>query len=173
MRKPQPITDHRLARLTLRALAILVWAAGALFGNARANRRHIRQRYGALSLGKLTHMVRDLLLIRAARFQRAPLVLKHWRIYAQPGLHRRKAPRNKLRSIAGGRLRRFMNHGSLTQRLARLIQIVRNLDIYARRFMLRRVRNGVTRLLAIGLTHPSQEILRDMRAPKPLPADSS
>jgi len=173
MRTPQPITDHRLARLTLWALSILVWAAGALFGNGRAKRRHIRQRYGALSIGKLTHMVRNLLLIRAARFQRAPLMLKHWRIYTQPGFHRRRAPRNKLRSIAGGRLRRFMTHGSLMQRLARLIRIVRNLDLYARRFMLRRVRNGATRLLAIQLTRAVQEAASGTRAPQPLPTDSS
>lgn len=173
MRTPQPITDHRPARLTLWALSILVWAASALFGDARAKSRHIRQRYSALSIGKLTHMVRNLLLIRAARFQCAPLRLKHWRIYTPPGFHRRKAPRNKLRSIAGARLRRFMKHGSLVQRLTRLIQIVRDLDAYARRFVLRRARHGLTRLLAIRMTRPSQHVLNDMCAQAPLPADSS
>ncbi|ANP46680.1 hypothetical protein ATE48_12515 [Candidatus Viadribacter manganicus] len=66
------------------------------------------RRSDTLCVLKLTYLVHNLLLIRAARFQRTPMLIRHWRAYTRPGLQRRNTPRNKLGSSAGARQRRFM-----------------------------------------------------------------
>ncbi len=117
-------------------------------------------------------MTRNLLLLRAARF-RMPQPARRWRTRARPGFRRRTEPRSLLRSVAGARLRRFLQHGSVAQRVKCLIDIVRNLDLYAHRFMLRRARNGITRLLPIRLARPSQALVYGLASSAPLLAESS
>jgi hypothetical protein len=172
MRTSQPINARRLARLIVWAQAMIVWAAAAMLGDWRPHRRHIRRRYGALSLTKLTHLVRNLLIARVAQLVRRRRPPLPWRDFSQPGF-RRQRRRTALRAIGGSRLRRFMSEGSLAQRLARLVQIVRNLDYYTRAFLLRRANNGVNRLTPLLPVRPPHDSARTLATPTPLPADSS
>lgn len=150
---------------------MLLWTAGALLGERIAKRRHIRQRYHALSIAKLTHLVRNLLIIRAAQFVRhrppAP-----WRNFAPAGFQRRRGI-CRLRTIAGSRLRHFLSQGDLATRLMRFVDIVRNLDAYARKFLLRRARLGLSRLNSLIAARPQAQALPLHPAHTPAPADSS
>jgi hypothetical protein len=173
MRTTQPPTlnDNRLPRLIIWAKAMLLWAAAVMLGERIAPRRHLRQRSRALSITKLTHLVRNLLIIRAAE------VVRHrppapWRNFAPAGfLHRRG--RCRLRTIAGSRLRRLLNEGDLAARLMRFVHIVRNLDACARKFLLRRARSGLGHLNSLIVTRPQAHALPLRPAHPPAPADSS
>jgi hypothetical protein len=173
MRKPQaPIHIHRLARLTLWARAILVWAAAVLLGLLIPDTRRERQRRSALSLGKLAYLVRNLMIAHIAlhvrnRPQRA------WRDFSRTGFRRRRPTRNPLRAIAGARLRRFLLAGSVTERLARLAKIMSDIDAYARRFLLRRALHGVTRLSPILMVSPPHDVARALASPAAICADTS
>lgn len=173
MRTTLPPTSKidRLPRLIVWATAMIIWAASAFLGERRTNRRHIRQRYGALNINKLAHLVRNLMIIRAAHFLR-PRTQSTRRQFASTGFrHSRGA--SSLRAIAGSRLRRFLNQGDLATRLTRFVQIVRNLDAYAREFLLRRAKNGVNRLAPLLALRPPHEPASSLTTRTPLLADSS
>lgn len=153
---------------------MIVWAAAALFGELFADRRRIRQRFGLLAIGRLTHLVRNLMIARGA--QLLPPSARRRRVprnFAPTGFRLRARPRNILRSIAGGRLRRFLNAGDLATRLVRLIQVLSDFDRYVRAFLLRRGQRGVTRLIRVLLVRPPHDAARSLAAPTPALADSS
>jgi hypothetical protein len=170
---PKPISNHRLARLIVCARAMIVWAAAVFFEGLFANRRRIRQRYGALCIGKLTRLVRNLLLIHAAQFVNRSVQQNTWRNYAPAGFTRRRRPRSLLRSIAGGRLRRYLCAGSLPARFARLIHVISNLDACARKFLLRRAERGLHRFIAMLLVRPPHEAPRTLALAEVPCADTS
>lgn len=171
--KPPPINPHRLARLIVLARAMIVWAAAVLFENIVPSHRRIRQRYGMLAIGKLTRLVRNLLIARASQLASGRSRMRRPRNHAPTGFHRRMRARNPLRSIGGARLRRFMNAGGDAARFARLLQIIGDLDAYARDFLLRRAENGVNRLLPLLLSRPMQDAPRSLAAPTPALANTS
>lgn len=150
---------------------MVLWAAAALLGERITNRRHIRQRYRALTITKLTHLVRNLLLIHAAPFARRQSV-RPWRDFSPSGFQRRRGM-CRLRAIAGSRLRRALNDGDLATRLKRFVDIVRNLDAYTQKFLVRRARNGLSRLSPLIATHPQADALPSRAAQTPAAADSS
>jgi hypothetical protein len=150
---------------------MVLWGAAALLGERIATRRHIRQRYRALTITKLTHFVRNLLIIHAARYARHR-AQRPWRNFAFTGFQRRHGI-CRIRAIAGSRLRRILNDGDLATRLKRFVHIVRNLDAYAREFLLRRAHNGLGRLNPLIATRPQAQALRLRTAPTPALADSS
>lgn len=152
---------------------MIVWAAAIFFESLFANRRRIRQRYGALSIGKLTKLVRNLLLIRAAEFVSRSIRHTPWRNYAPAGFTRSKHPRSLLRAIAGARLRRYLNAGSLSARFARLIRVLSDLDAHARKFLLRRAQRGLHRFIAMLLVRPPHDAARTLAAPHAACADTS
>lgn len=173
MRTTLPPTSKidRLPRLIVWATAMIIWAAVVLLGERRANRRRIRQRYDALNITKLTHLVRNLMIIRAAQFlQRRNQPAR--RKFAPAGFrHGRGAC--SLRAAAGSRLRRFLNDGDLATRLTRFVQIARNLDAYVRQFLLRRAKNGVNRLTPILAVRPPHDVACSLTTRTPLLVDSS
>ena len=172
--KPPPINAHRLARLIVLARAVIVWAAAVFFESLIPSRRRIRQRYGMLSIDKLTRMVRNLLIARVGQLARGrSTTMRRPRNYAPPGFRRRMRARNLLRSIGGGRLRRFMNAGGDAARFARILQIVGDLDTYARAFLLRRAENGVNRLMPLLAIRPPHARGNTLGAPAPACADTS
>ena len=173
MRKPPHSNVHRLARLILCARAMIIWAAAVLFDGLIPSRRRIRQRYGMLSIDRLTRLVRILLVARAGQMIVKRREARSFRDAAGPGFRRRVRPRNVLRSIAGSRLRRFMRHGGDAERFARLVRMLNNLDAYARAFLLRRAENGVNRLAPVLAVRPPHDAARTLFAPSPAPADSS
>jgi hypothetical protein len=168
---PNPLNSHRLARLIVCAQAMLAWAAAVLFGDLVASRRRIRQRYGLLSIDKLTALIRNLMIARAGEQFGKPR--RQHRRYAPPGFRRRARARNPLRSIAGSRLRRFLREGDGAARFARLAHILSHLDAYVRAFLERRARNGINRLIALVAARPPHEPLRHLAAHTPALADSS
>lgn len=168
---PPTLKINRLPRLIVWAKAMIIWAAAALLGERIANRRHIRQRYRALSITKLTHLVRNLLIIRAAEFARRQPV-RPWRDFAPSGFERRLGI-CRLRAIAGSRLRHALNDGDLATRIKRFVRIVTNLDAYARKFLLRRAHNGLGRFNPIIATRPQAHALSFRLSQTPAAADSS
>jgi len=168
---PPTFDRNRLLRLIVWAKAMVLWAAAALLGERIATRRHVRQRYGALTITKLTHLVRNLLIIHAAQFLRQQPV-RPWRNFAPTGFQRRRGV-CRLRAIAGSRLRRVLNDGDFATRLKRFVNIVRNLDVYARTFLLRRAHNGLGRFNPLIATRPQAQTLLLHPAQTPALADSS
>jgi hypothetical protein len=170
---PKPVSNHRLARLIVCARALIVWAAAVFFESLFANRRRIRQRYRMLSIDKLTHLVRNLMIARVAQLARRN-PSRHCRFDdARPGFRRRARTGNLLRSIAGSRLRRFLDAGDVAARFALLIRILANLDAYVRPLLLRRALRGINRLTAVVAVRPPHDALRTLAAPFPALADSS
>lgn len=171
--EPRPINAHRLDRLIVCARAAIVWAAAVFLDGLLPNRRRIRQRYGLLSIDKLTRIVRNLMIARTAQMvTRAPGRAVP-RNFAPPGFRRRMRPRNLLNAIAGARLRRFLKAGDDAQRFARLIRVLGNIDAYVRRFLLRRGRRGVSRLNGLRVVRPPHHAARSLAAPVLAFADSS
>jgi hypothetical protein len=167
-----PILPKRyLLRLIVWAEVMVVWAATVLLCERAATRRHMRQRYGFISIEKLTRLVRNVMIVRAAQFlpRRSP---RPWRAAARSGFRHRPL-RMRLRSVAGSRLRRFLQAGSFTRRLTRLVHIVRNLDAFVRKFLLRRAENGVNRLSPLIVARPPQDAIQTRPAQTPALADSS
>lgn len=170
---PHPINAHRLARLIVCARGMIVWAAAVFFDGLFANRRRIRQRFGMLSIDKLTRLVRNLMIARTAQIAGVRRLRRPHRDDTRSGFRRRKRARKVLRSIAGSRLRRFMKQGGDAERFARLIHMMHNLDAYARSFLLRRAANGVNRLVPILPVRPPHDAVRALAAPMPALADTS
>ena len=95
---PSPINPHRLARLIVWAQATVVWTAAVLFGEIVAGRRRIRRRYGLLSLGKLTLVVRNLMIARAGEILASRARRRPYRHQPPSGFCRRLRARSPLRS---------------------------------------------------------------------------
>ncbi|MGE4038519.1 MAG: hypothetical protein AB7F85_12320, partial [Hyphomonadaceae bacterium] len=94
---PRPISSHRLKRIALWAMAMLLWIA-ALCGGAAPKARHVQQR-GDTRLDELARMVRNLVIVRAVAMVTPP---------RRPARHGpRRTARHYLRSCAGAELRRL------------------------------------------------------------------
>jgi hypothetical protein len=169
MNKPKPpiFTEHRRKRLTLWALTVLGWLMSVLFGDRDVSVRHLNQRLDYLFLDELTDVTRALLVSRALQFAkvRMPRRLHYWR----HGRSLRRA--HFMRSFLGKRFRRLLAHRDLKTRIAQLIAVLRNLDVYARRLM-QRMRN-LRRLWRIVPRIAPGALILGAPAPTPALADSS
>ena len=163
------LTKHRRARLIAWSLAILAWVAWVFSADRAPSRRHMRQRFGFISLEGLARNVAMLILIRAAelagvRYRQKPF-FSHIR-------GRQLWPRHALRSVIGGRLRRALKHKDFTTRVAILTDALRRLDVWAARHV-RRARRGRTRLWAIAPAPAPAVPIITLARPATFLADSS
>jgi hypothetical protein len=122
------LTQHRVRRLALWALAMLQWIAAIVFADRQVSLRHIKQRADAICLHALTRLVGNLIIARALLIARPRRRLIHyWR-------HGRDLRRTHFRrSLFGSKLRRALNDKDLARHIAKLIAALRNLDRHARR----------------------------------------
>lgn len=142
IQKP-PLTRHRRQRLILWALAMLTWIAAVLFAAKETTVRQLRQRHRRMSLDGLTRMTIELMICRAAELARLRRRKRNcWRY------GRDLTPRHLFRSLAGSRLRRVLKPRSVHERIAALVNALRNLDAFARQ-LAARMRRGLTRLWPI------------------------
>jgi hypothetical protein len=175
--RPRPVllSAQRRARSIAWARLAFVWAAAALFGALDFKRRHIRQRYGWLDLGKLIRFVCHLALIRAAELAPAPCRVQRAArpAFAPAGFRRRVAPANLRRAAIGARLRRYLRHADGRVRIERALEALADLDACARRFLVRRALRRLTRLCPLAPARPPAQRFASAPAPAPQFADSS
>ena len=125
MKPYRPIlTQHRRQRLILWVLTMLHWIAATLAG-CKISARHIAQR-GDISLAGLRRLVTDLLFIHATHVGR---LRRRGAPYWRHGRDLRR--RHFRRSVLGAKLRRALKHKDLVTHIARLADVLRNLDAYA------------------------------------------
>ena len=135
MHPPPPISNHRLARLALWLLALLAW-----FACGRIGARH-RRRYSEVSLEKIEHAARNLIIIRAAHL----LPPRKRAVRRAPS----KPARTSLRAVAGVWLRRRLRtEGDLVTRARHLLGVLREWRALAAELAHRRSK-GLTRLAPI------------------------
>jgi hypothetical protein len=137
------LPKHARARLIAWTLAMLAWIAWALSAATTPNRRHIRRRYGFVSLDRLARTVALLIVSRAAD-------LAHRRRRDRnPFFNRVRGrqvwPRHVQRSIIGARLRRALKHKNFTSRVALLTDALKRIDVWAAP-VVKRLRDGMTKL---------------------------
>jgi hypothetical protein len=135
MKTHRPLTTARQRqRLALWALTMLRWIAAVLFAGKPVTAHQVRARHGRVSLDGLTRLVVQLLIIRSAEFmQRKRKPLRFFR-------HGRDLKRRHyIRSLLGARLRRALKPKSIAARIDALIRVLRDLDLYARQLMKRRL----------------------------------
>ncbi len=113
---------------------MLRWIAAVLFTGKPVTVRQVHMRHKRVSLEGLTRLVVQLLLIRSAELmQRKPKRLRFF-------LHGRDLKRRHyIRSLLGAHLRRALKPKSLAARIDALIRVLRDLDLYARHLMKRRI----------------------------------
>jgi hypothetical protein len=140
------ISKHRRARLVAWSLAMLAWLAWVFSADRAPKRRHMRRRYGLMSLDRLAQMLALLIVVRAGELACTG------RYRANPFFNRvrgRQAwPRHALRATIGGRLRRALKHKCFTTRVAILTDAARRLDAWAAPYV-DRLRLGMTRLWSV------------------------
>jgi hypothetical protein len=173
---PSPFNPHRIARLIAWLQAMLAWAASVLFAEtARANRRHIRQRYRFLSLDPLARLVRDLAVLRATEFThlRSRPRLRGVRNAAECGFRRRTTRGAWRRAIAGSRLRKALKHRDPAQRIQLLLAALADIDAFARRYLIARAKRRLTRLFPILIFAPPVALLVSPSMPEPCAANTS
>ena len=171
------LSQHRFARLIAWARLMLAWIGAVLFstGAVAVKRRHIRRRYGFLSLDRMAHMTACLIFARACDLARRPPVRRGAPLldHAPHGFAKRTRGRHLLRSAIGSKLRGALRHRDLGVRLSILIDALANLDAWAR-LLVARLNRGFTRLLAIIPVRPPHDNVRDTAAPSaPYAADTS
>jgi hypothetical protein len=172
---PSPFNPHRIARLTAWLRAMLAWAAAILFADAAPSRRHIRQRYGVLSLDPLARLVRDLAIVRATDLAhlRARPRFRGVRNAPAHGFRRCTARGAWRRAIAGSRLRNALKHRDPAQRLQRLLAAIADIDAFARRYLASRAKRRLTRLFPVLAFAPPAAPLIALATPEPNPANTS
>jgi hypothetical protein len=159
MHPPPLISNHRLARLALWLLALLAW-----FVCGRVGERQ-RRRDGEVSLEKIEHAVRNLIIIRASHLlgPRKPMKRRH---LVRP-------PRVSLRAVAGSWLRRRLRtKGDLIGRAQRLLAVLRSWRTLAAELAERRCK-GLTRLSAISPKPANAAPMPARAALAPCAADTS
>jgi hypothetical protein len=163
-------TRHYRARLIAWTLGLLAWLTSVFSADRAPSRRHMRRRYGFISLDRLARDTALLILIRAAELGRMR------RYCADPFLKRTRgrdvAPPHLVRSLIGSRLRRAFKHRSFSARVAILSGALRRLDAWAGRFI-GRMRRGMTRLWAQPAKPRPAAPLTMLAAPAAFFADSS
>lgn len=138
--KPPIIAEHRRKRLTLWALAVLGWLHGILFGDRAISVRQLNQRFHHILFEDLTRTAIAVLIARTLQ------VLPPARHRVQAWKYGRSLRRaHFMRSVLGARLRRHFNHKDIATRIARLTDMLRNLDKHAAH-LARRIRGGLRRL---------------------------
>jgi hypothetical protein len=175
MNKPQPlINPHRFARLVAWLQALLAWAAQILFATtARPNRRHIRQRYGFISLDRIERCVRALVITHAVQLAQLRRRQRPLRNAAAFGFRRRIARGGLLRAAVGARVRKALKHRDPAQRIQRLVGALANIDAFARRYLLARAKRRLTRLHAVLIAAPMAEPVFGGPPRAPCAADTS
>jgi hypothetical protein len=164
------LSKHRRARLTAWTLAILAWLAWVFSADRAPKRRHMRKRYGFISLDRLARRVALLVIIRAVelggirRYKSNPFFLRL--------RGRDRWPRHVTRSLIGGRLRRALKHESFSARVAILTDALNYLDLWAARHAARR-RRGMTRLWPLLAAPTPAAPIAALAAPAAFLADSS
>lgn len=162
------LTQHRLQRAVLWTLAVLTWMDGAVFGALDVSWRHVRQRVRLIWLPGLARHVGALVLMRALQLAR-PRQRKQI-LYWRRGRDLRRS--NFRRSVIGSELRRALRHKDERAWIARLIAVLRNLDVYAAR-LARRLSRGRTRLWRLLPAIAGADALLAAPASAPASADSS
>lgn len=175
MQKRQPLLNpNRIARLISWAVAMLSWIALALCGERFTGRRHVRQRYGFVSLASLTKLLCALAMIRAAEMAPArPLASRKIRNAAPAGFRRRVNRAVQMRAILGSRLRKALAAPTAHGRIGRLIAAFRDLDGFARRYLLPRALKRLTKLHAVIMVAPAVDPVCTLSAPTLASADTS
>jgi hypothetical protein len=156
------LSKHRRARLIAWTLAILAWLAWAFSAERAPQRRHMRRRYGFISLEGLARTIALLVVSRAGE-------LACMRRRANPFFARvrgrQRWPRHIKRSIIGARLRRRLKHPDFATRVAILAAAAANLDAWATAHI-KKLRRGMTRLWAIApASAPAAPLITLVRAP--------
>lgn len=165
------LNPNRIARLISWAVAMLSWIV--LCGERFTSRRHVRQRYRFVSLTWLTKLLCALAMIRAAEMapQRTPS--RKIRNAAPPGFRRRINRPGVNRAILGSRLRKALAAPTAHGRIGRLIAAFRDLDGFARRYLLPRAIRRLTKLHAIVMRAPPMDAVRTLSTPALAAADTS
>ncbi|MBC7767872.1 MAG: hypothetical protein H7124_03725 [Phycisphaerales bacterium] len=119
------MSDQRLARFIVWLMAVLAWCAIGCPRQTRADWRH-HQRYGRITHTRLTHAVRNIVIIRAAALAPEPAAAKrtHQPRFCPAGFRRARirARGSCLRAWGGVWLRRQLKvRGSLLDQALRLI----------------------------------------------------
>lgn len=175
MQKRQPLLNpNHIARLVSWAVAMLGWIALALCGERFTSRRHVRQRYGFVSLAWLTKLLGALVMIRAAEMAPArPPPSQRLRNTAPTGFRRRINRPGETRAILGSRLRKALAAPTAHGRIERLIAAFRDLDGFTRRYLLPRALKRLTKLHAVIMLAPAADPVRTLSAPALASADTS
>lgn len=174
MHKPTRfLSPHRRNRLTAWALAMLEWIASALFTERTPKRRHIRQRYGRVSLRTLTRFTCLLAIIRVVEISGIRPRRRAVRNAAPAGFRRRTDSSAFLRACIGARLRKAIKRGDLATRLRFLTAALSDIDAFARRYLLARALRRLTRLCPVVIFAPAAQPLFSAPAAPPAFADSS
>jgi hypothetical protein len=138
------VSKHRRARLIAWTLAMLAWLAWVFSADVAPKRRHLRRRYGFLSLDRLARTLSVLIVLRAAELAG----VRRGNPFRSRIPGRKVWVRHAVRSIVGGRLRRALKHKDFTTRIALLTDAARRLDGWAAHYVAR-LRLGMTRLRAV------------------------
>jgi hypothetical protein len=176
MQQRQPIINpHRFTRIVIWAKALLAWLALLLFSDVsrRPNRRHIRQRYGFISLACIERLIGALAIVRATELANAPCIKRPPpRNAAPPGFRRRAWGAGARRAILGGRLRKALKHRE-PRHFERLLAALSDIDAFARRYLLKRVRRRFTKRRAVVMAAPPAYAIASLAAAVPGAADTS
>jgi hypothetical protein len=173
-KRPPLLNPNRIARLVSWAVAMLSWIALALCGARFTSRRHVRQRYGFVSLAWLTKLLGALAMIRAAEMAPVrPPPSRTMRNAAPAGFRRRINRPGQMRAILGSRLRKALAAPTAHGRICRLIAAFRDLDGFARRYLLPRALKRLTKLHAVLMVAPAADPVRTLSAPPLASADTS
>jgi hypothetical protein len=174
MHKPvRLLSPHRIAKLTAWALAMLAWVARFWFGADALNGRRIQRRVGFLSLHRLTRLTCRLAIIRAVEITGIRARQRAIRNTAPSGFRRRTAPRVLMRACIGGRLRKALKRGDLSDRIRFLTAALADIDGFARRHLVPRALRRLTKLCAVVLTAPPAAAVVGLPVSPPALADSS
>lgn len=140
-------------------MLLLAWLGRALFAMTFApDERHIRQR-GHYSIARLARCVRALIVVRALQLYKHRPIQRDRRIArmnVQRGFVRRIKRGAIIRALFGAALRKALAARRPLDRIARLINTLRNCDHLARR-LIKRMQRTLTRLHPIVLAHAQQD----------------
>lgn len=170
---PPILNQRRASRVILWAQTLLSWVL-LLFYSSKSpiNRRHMRQRYGLLSLECIKRIVCALIVVRAVEIAGLRGGSGKWRRNAPPpGFRCRSRTAGIMRASIGARLRRALHHRDVCERIMRLLAAFSDIDGFARRYFVARGR--LTRLRPIVIAAPLAFACVSLAAPTICAADSS
>lgn len=170
---PTILDQRRVARVVLWAQTFLSWALLLLYSTtSRINRRHMRQRYGLLSLEGVKQIVCALIIVRAVEIARLRGGSRRQPRDASPlGFRCRARTGGLMRASIGSRLRVALRHRDLRERIARLLAAFADIDGFACRYLVARGR--LTRLRPMIIAAPRASACASLAALAPCVTDSS